>query len=474
MECEVKAGAAEVTRSQFGPQPAYDIRPGAGDRAHVVIGSGVRRLYVPEPIADLRLEREPGAGALDEPLSVILPTSAAQRNMRLTVVGLEVAVQRAPAALVLGEGSTLVSLQGCDRLAALEITGAATLRVPLHATTVTFAEGRLAPADELTADEVRGEAVVLTGVSGRPRATLRSGALRGVRAVSLASGTRLLVRGVQGDSGIVFGGPGELAVEGGSLDSPVFRGELGLTVREGGRILRARGTVHTLSAEGGSRVDGHPDAGLVVAGVESVEDAELSAVNAFELRPHSLAELKKAAHVSFWAGRSASDGVKRARAMDRPGEDRELARYWSDLLHQVEESHDHAQVRMTARRAELDYRRKSLPLWSADRLALEILRPIQYGQSVLAPLVAQLIICVCGALLLRSIDMLADDSARGTLVMVVRLYFAALAGTGRNPAFRPDSLPGMWDTAVWLVCLLTSIFLFGAAVLAARRRIIAG
>ncbi|MEV8319853.1 hypothetical protein AB0Q95_37415 [Streptomyces sp. NPDC059900] len=483
MDCEVVAGAAVVTPSQFGPQPAYDLRPaaGPGGRVRLLVGPGVRRLYVPEPLADVSLERAPGGGAgAAARLSVVLPKSAAHQGMRLMLVGVEAELQYWPGTLALGSGSTLAALHGCEApLAALEITGRAALDVPLHAARVTFGGGDLAPAGELTADEVHGALLTLTPAKDHPEATLRAGTLVGVRQVVLGAGTRLLLDGTQGEGftpagAVAFAGPGQLGVEGGVLDAPLFEDGLRLSVREKGRVVGATGTVHALRVDGGCRVDGAGDQGLVIAGVESVEDAELSAVNAFELRPHSLSALKKAAHVSFWAGRSAADGIKRARAMDRPGEDRDLALYWGALLRQVEDGHDHAQIRMTARRAELDYRRKALPRRSADRIVLEILRPIHYGQSVLAPLVAQLVICLCGALLLRSIGMLADDSPRGTLVMVVRLYFAALAGTARVSAFRPDALPGVWDTGVWLVCLLTSIFLFGAAILAARRRIIAG
>ncbi|MGW6054156.1 hypothetical protein [Streptomyces sp. NPDC055189] len=484
MDCEVVSGPAVVTPSQYGPQPAYDLRPaaGPGGPVHVLVGPGVRKLYIPEPLAEVCLERTPGGSTATAAhrQSIVLSKSAAQRDTHLTLVGLEAELQHWPGTLRLGPGSRLAALQACEApLAALEITGRAALDVPLHATKVTFSEGDLAPARELTADEVHGTPLTLTPVQDHPHATLRAGALVGVQQVSLGAGTRLLLDGTAGDAltprgGVAFAGPGQLRVEGGVLDAPLFKDGLRLSVGQQGRIVRAVGTVNALTVEGGCRVDGDPDQGLVIAGVESVEDGELSAVNAFELRPHSLAALKKAAHVSFWAGRNAADGIKRARAMDRPGEDRDLALYWGALLRQVDDGHDHAQIRMTARRAELDYRRKALPRRSADRIVLEILRPIHYGQSVLAPLVAQLVICICGALLLRAIGMLADDSLRGTLVMVVRLYFAALAGTARVAAFRPDALPGIWDTGVWLVCLLTSIFLFGAAVLAARRRIIAG
>ncbi|MEU5346610.1 hypothetical protein AB0H18_38320 [Streptomyces sp. NPDC020766] len=447
----------------------------AGALVRVVVDGSVRRLRIFDSRPRIHVAAVAGVG-IPPRVTVLLPDQGNGRLPSLAFRGLHVDLQGWPDELVLESESKLVTVPA-GTLGRLRVTGPACLEGDARVDSLCLEEGHsLDLAGVLRTRRIAGESVVVGGHG--ESACLHTDQLHDDVLLSIGAGARIVVEPDPGEadahmpSGVRIAGPGFLELRGGGLDRPHFGDPAGLVLGSRARVLAAQGTLASLAMRPGCLLHGDPSTGVEVRRVREVAGAELAEVSAFTLDQLALTRLGEAAHVAFWAGANGRDGAVRARAMRASADDRYLAAYWAALLRTLEERGASGGVRMTARHAEMDYRRRAQSWRSTDRWMLEFLRPIRYGQSVAAPLVAQLVVATVGALLLHAIGMIPDSSGRGFLVMIPRLYFAPLGLTGNVDALNPGQLPGVWDTAVWLAALLTGFLFFPAAALAARRRIV--
>ncbi|WP_396448805.1 hypothetical protein [Actinomadura sp.] len=451
-----------------------------GAPVEVLLVGPLKRLRIPDRRLDLTLRAEPGR--TPETITVLLPEGDGGPLFRLSLVNVRACLQGWPRVLELTGGSAVLGqISSSTRLHEVRIRGDAAVHALADVEKLTAVSGTLRLAGELRADRVEGSALRLACGDGED-------CLLSVRSVEegfsadVGANARLAFTGPPdgrraAPATVVVSprltGSGEVAVDDATIQAPQFSGALKLVLAGGARVTGATGEIRSLSAQAACRLLADPRTGLEVAAIEAGTGAELSDISAFSLTQRSLAVAGRAAHISFWAGRSVRDGAKRARAMKERNDDRYLAAYWAAVLALVERTGAPGRVQMVARRAEMDFRRRALPLLSVDRAALELLRQIRYGQSAFAPLAAQLLTAAGGSLVLRSMGGYPDDSPRSTMIMTVRLFLAPLGVPSQLKVFQPVQIPGagVWDIAVWLICLFTGLFCFSAAALAARRRI---
>jgi hypothetical protein len=442
-------------------------------RVLVRLAGSIRRLRIPDGRMSLLLEVP--AEQTVSPISIILPGDEAIALRELTLVNVRASIQGWPDVLHLQDSEVMEMGTADGGLAELHVSG----QVLLKATTMvhelaTTHSGEIRLDGEIRANHIRGPRLSIAPANDGA-CLVATATLSERMEICIAAKAELLIAAPMAAAVVVdhpqLSGDGTVTVQSVELLHPRLTGGLQLHVVQQARLTEVSGQVASLSAARGCAVQGDASVGFAVGVVNSAEGAEFSGIDAFRLTRSSLAIINEAAFASFWTGTSISDGAARARAMGKTMDARYLNAYWAALLQIVEKHGTIGRARLVARRAEMDFRRRALPLLSGDRLALELMRPIRYGQSVVAPLAAQVLVSVLGVLVLRSTHGLVSSTCRNTAIAAARLFLAPLGVTSQLRTFQPDGTPGVWDTAVWLVCVLSGFFFFSAAALAVRRRI---
>jgi hypothetical protein len=244
------------------------------------------------------------------------------------------------------------------------------------------------------------------------------------------------------------------------LDAP--RGTLSL---DGAVVSEAFGELRTLTTNGPCVLKG---AGLRLVGLRCNDGADISGLIAEHLDAPSLSHASKASSFDVvvpkdhsWRGLRVPDSAL--------GWWRDSAS-WRALYQQLETKGSPAGAAW-ARRMEREARRRSAPLWSMSRLVLAVARLLDYGESVLRPLVVQTVVVVLSWLLIlvtRAYP--AVYETRDVLLMVPRLYLAPLR-LFNNGAFVPPVAPSVFDSVAWTVALMSGILCFATAALAVRRKL---
>jgi hypothetical protein len=482
LNAQILEGYAQL-RSYGSSNDSLDLVavPGAAEGAKVVVAvnDSLNTLRITDPEMDVTLiGSSPG---IDMDLVVVLPEAPLRELRQLSLLKARLRLQGWPQVLVLEENSGIIGQE--SRSAELErllVKGTACIKASASINDVEFLEGTLFVAGMMSSACLRGAAINLASCNEKDQqqtCAVKSKTLPGSASLNLQEDIHLILEPEVKQPehatvpNISVSGTGILEVVGATLSGPRFSDGVTVILRDRGRIIGATGEIATLKIQVGCLLQGDPKQGIAILSLESVHGAELSNVSAFNFSQYSLLELGEAARVSFWTGASLADGFRRARMMKQDRDTDYLASYWATLLHLVASRGAPGRTIMVARKAEMDFRRQTMPLWSWDRLMLEAIRPLSYGQSIAAPLIAQLVVSFLGALSERFAHMLADDSLRAILVTTYRLYLSALGVTSQLPIFRPDKGSGLLATTIWVICVLNGIFCFSAAALAARRRV---
>ncbi len=424
-----------------GPEVVLDAPPDPHRRPlafDIVIGRPTVQVVLPDLGRDaevvLRCARPAEATLVANQPCVLRTAVAPEASLRLSVEAQVVALHP----------------QGTLRLARADRIG--TLRCE--------ATDRLRVEAALTVDEVVVEGC--TTVSTGSGISLGIRRLRGSGAVIL-DGAELVLGDGPAEAGdeLAIAGAGHLEVTAGTHRLTLSGSDLAVAVGERA-VLVADGRVGRVEVGAQGTLEAPPGSdGLRPSSLACGDGARVLGLVPYDLDEASIRSLRQAARVTLHLPGSHAEHLKAAVRSAPAGTD--LSWRWRELTAVVADAAGPPLVRARCAEAEMEARRIEAG-WSLTGVALTGYRALGYGLRPLRPWLLHAALCVVLAAVLAATG---DLSVREDVLRAPQLFFAGL-GFLDIPAIELVAVPGVWDTAAWILASVSGLAAGVASVLSLR------